>query len=80
MTALSGTHELHPPSISSYFCRESEATHVLDERRVQEEQRWKSLPLTDKISDWVLRHQYPVILGGWALSLGVAGAVISRQR
>jgi len=77
-------HEPKPPVIYDssrpFPCREGETTRVLDEKRLQEEQRWESLPLTEKLSDWVARHQYPVIFGGWALSLGVAGAIISRQK
>jgi hypothetical protein len=60
--------------------REGETIRVLDERRLQEEKRWQSLPVKEKAADWVARHQYTVILGGWASSLGIAGAIISRNK
>jgi len=34
----------------------------------------------DKVGDWSYRHQYTLIMGGWATSLGVAGAIISRNK
>jgi hypothetical protein len=34
----------------------------------------------EKIGEWVGRHQYSVVLGTWALSMGVAGTIISRNR
>ncbi|KXN89459.1 Respiratory supercomplex factor 2, mitochondrial [Leucoagaricus sp. SymC.cos] len=59
---------------------EGETLRVLDERRLQDEQKWQSMPLKEKFADWVTRHQYTVIMGGWATSLGIAGAIISRQK
>ena len=38
------------------------------------------MSLGEKINDWSLRHQYTLIMGGWAASLGVAGAIISRNK
>ncbi|KAJ7068808.1 hypothetical protein C8F01DRAFT_1119393 [Mycena amicta] len=42
--------------------------------------RWEQLGTTDKIADWARRHEYSIIVGGWALSLALAGAIISRDK
>ena len=36
--------------------------------------------MTEKIGDFAARRQYTLILGGWATSLGVAAAIISRNK
>ncbi|KAF9450946.1 hypothetical protein P691DRAFT_757733 [Macrolepiota fuliginosa MF-IS2] len=59
---------------------EGESVRVLDERLLQEEKKWQALPLKEKIADWGARYQYTIILGGWVASLGLAGAIISRNR
>lgn len=53
---------------------------MLDERQLQQERKWQAMPLKEKLADWAARHQYTIILGGWAGSLGLAGAIISRQK
>ena len=45
-----------------------------------EDARWEELSTRDKLADWADRHQYSLILGGWASSLAFAGAIISRDR
>ncbi|TFK43847.1 hypothetical protein BDQ12DRAFT_709523 [Crucibulum laeve] len=57
-----------------------EGVRILDEREHQLEKRWQEMSLKAKIGDWMERHEYSIILGGWAGSLGVAGAIISRQK
>nr|GAT51235.1 predicted protein [Mycena chlorophos] len=42
--------------------------------------RWEQLSVKDKVADWASRHEYSIIVGGWALSLVAAGAIISRNR
>ena len=42
--------------------------------------RWEGLTTKEKIGDWALRHQYPLILGSWAASLGLAAAIIMKDR
>jgi len=59
---------------------EGAAVHVLDERELQAEKHWESLSFWDKVGDWSFRHQYSLIMGGWASSLGVAAAIISRNK
>lgn len=63
-----------------FGCREGETVRVLDEKEQQKEARWNSLDTSSKIGDWAARHQYSLILGGWASSLGVAAAIISRDK
>lgn len=52
---------------------------VLDEKQRQIESKWDAMSTKDKIGDWASRHEYSIILGGWALGLAVAGGVISRD-
>ncbi|PPQ83129.1 hypothetical protein CVT25_003706 [Psilocybe cyanescens] len=59
---------------------EGEGLRILDEREIQAMKKWDSMSLSDKIGDWSYRHQYSLIMGGWAGSLAIAGAVISRQK
>ncbi|KAF4619584.1 hypothetical protein D9613_004950 [Agrocybe pediades] len=59
---------------------EGEGLGVLDEKDLQAAKRWDAMSMSDKIGDWSYRHQYSLILGGWASSLAVAGAIISRNK
>ncbi|PPR02652.1 hypothetical protein CVT24_002135 [Panaeolus cyanescens] len=59
---------------------EGDSVKVMNEKELQQEKRWDSLTGTEKIADFALRHQYSMIMGGWAASLGVAAAIISRQK
>lgn len=53
---------------------------ILDHKELEEHKRWSRLSLSEKVKDWSLRHQYTLIMGGWAGSLGLAAAVISRNK
>ncbi|KAF9782738.1 mitochondrion protein [Thelephora terrestris] len=53
---------------------------LLDEQEHEERKRWESLSTKDKIGDWALKHQYSLILGSWAASMGVAAAIIMKDR
>ncbi|KIK67606.1 hypothetical protein GYMLUDRAFT_256478 [Collybiopsis luxurians FD-317 M1] len=57
-----------------------EGAQILNERERQLQQKWETMTPRQKISDWASRHEYSIILGSWALSLGVAGAIISRDK
>jgi hypothetical protein len=52
----------------------------MDEKQMEAEKRWEGLSFWDKVGDWSFRHQYSLIMGGWASSLGVAAAIISRNK
>ena len=60
--------------------REGASVRLLDAKEVHEAKMWDSMTLSQKIGDWGFRHQYSIILGGWAGSLAIAGAIISRQK
>lgn len=53
---------------------------ILDQKELERMKQWDSLTLGQKIGDWSMRHQYTLIMGGWASSLGVAAAIISRNK
>ncbi|KAF9057854.1 hypothetical protein BJ165DRAFT_1424036 [Panaeolus papilionaceus] len=59
---------------------EGDSVKVLEEKEIQREKRWEGLSGSEKVADWALRHQYGMIMGGWAGSLGLAAAIISRQK
>ncbi|KAF5388401.1 hypothetical protein D9615_000659 [Tricholomella constricta] len=59
---------------------EGEGVRFLHGRQMEEDARWEEMSTRDKIADWSERHQYSLILGGWASSLAFAGAVISRDK
>ncbi|KAH9179641.1 hypothetical protein EDB89DRAFT_1922352 [Lactarius sanguifluus] len=53
---------------------------LLDSAKAREASEWGGLSSSEKISKWVARHQYQVILGSWATSMAVAGTIIMRDR
>ncbi|KAJ2917455.1 hypothetical protein MD484_g2946, partial [Candolleomyces efflorescens] len=59
---------------------EGETIRVLDEKELQAARRWDNMTLREKVGDWSFRHQYTLIMGGWAGSLGIAAAIISRNK
>ncbi|KAJ7739891.1 hypothetical protein B0H16DRAFT_1568202 [Mycena metata] len=59
---------------------EGDGVRILDMQEHQEMSRWETLSTSDKIADWASRHEYSLIVGGWALSLAVAGGIISRDK
>ena len=52
----------------------------MDEQEHAEQERWKALSTKEKVGDWALKHQYSLILGSWAASMGVAAAIIMKDR
>lgn len=60
--------------------REGEGLRILDQRELQAMKMWDNMSISQKVADWSMRHQYTLIMGGWAGSLGLAGAIISRQK
>jgi hypothetical protein len=46
----------------------------------REEQRWQSLSFTQKVTDFTARHQYGVILGGWAATMAISFGIIARNK
>ncbi len=54
--------------------------HVLEREHLEEEKKWESYSGTEKLKDWALRNQYKVILGSWAASMAVAGAIVMTNK
>ncbi|KAG6840644.1 hypothetical protein C0991_005367 [Blastosporella zonata] len=59
---------------------EGEGVRFIHGRQMADDARWEELSTRDKLGDWADRHQYSLILGGWASSLAFAGAIISRDK
>lgn len=72
-------HDL-PYYYGSKMNRHGEGLRLLSDKQAQDELRWEQLSAQDKFADWADRHQYTIILGGWASSLALAGAIISRDK
>jgi sugar phosphate permease len=53
---------------------------ALEEESEHERGKWVSMGLHERIVEWAARHEYGFILGTWAVSMGVAGAIIARDR
>lgn len=60
--------------------RTGEGLRVMDEKELERMKRWDAMTPWQKISDWSYRHQYSLIMGSWAASLGLAGFIISRNK
>jgi len=65
---------------SNLSSRTGEGVMILNERERLIQEKWQAMNPTQKLADWAKRHEYSIILGSWALTLGVAGAIISRDK
>ncbi|TFL05838.1 hypothetical protein BDV98DRAFT_560710 [Pterulicium gracile] len=43
-------------------------------------QRWAELSTSERLADFASRHEYSLILGAWASSLAISGAIINRNK
>jgi len=57
-----------------------DSLRVIDEKALEEVKRWNNMSMTGKLGDFAARRQYSLIIAGWATSLGVAAAIISRNK
>ena len=60
--------------------RKGAGKELLDEEEDAERRRWAALSTNEKISDWAFKHQYPLIVGSWAASMGLAASIIMKDR
>ncbi|KAJ7612994.1 hypothetical protein FB45DRAFT_938750 [Roridomyces roridus] len=58
---------------------EGDGMQVIQAQEAQETTEWESMSTGDKIGAWASRHEYSIIIAGWALSLAAAGGIISRN-
>ncbi|KAF7332565.1 HIG1 domain-containing protein [Mycena kentingensis (nom. inval.)] len=59
---------------------EGDSTKILEHQEQTALTRWQQLSTREKVVDWAQRHEYSIIVGSWALSLGLAGGIISRNK
>ncbi|KIY73971.1 hypothetical protein CYLTODRAFT_416619 [Cylindrobasidium torrendii FP15055 ss-10] len=59
---------------------QDDMTKILDDKEAATELAWERMTFSAKAKDWALRHEWTIILGGWAASMGVAGGIIARDR
>lgn len=60
--------------------RKGEGVRLLSIKQEEEQQKWEEMDRKQKFYDWADRNQYTLIIGGWATSLALAGAIISRDK
>jgi len=62
----------------------SEASKVgLNAQQLEDQKemmRIQSLSQGERLTDWAKRHQYSLIGGSWAVSMGIASAIVMRNR
>lgn len=63
-----------------FWYRDGVSVQMLEEKQEREERQWKQLSASEKMKDWAIRHQYSLIIGGWATSLCITGAFIWRNK
>jgi hypothetical protein len=51
----------------------------LEKEREEERRRWASLNPKDKLAEWTAKHQLSVIVGSWALTMGLVGSKVMRD-
>ncbi|OAX43267.1 hypothetical protein K503DRAFT_732021 [Rhizopogon vinicolor AM-OR11-026] len=51
----------------------------LEKREAAERARWASLSTKDKLAEWTANHQLSVIIGSWALTMGIVGNKVMRD-
>ena len=61
-------------------CRHDIGKAELDAVESRAQKHWDSLTFREKVNDFALRHQYGIILGGWALSMGLSFGLIARNK
>ena len=81
MVRCSNASELiiHSVVIKIYF-RSDAGKAELDAQLLKEKERIQSLTQGERITDWAKRHQYGLIGGSWAVSMGIASAIVMRNR
>lgn len=52
----------------------------LERVKTEQEKHWDSLSRTEKVKEWAMQNQYKVIVGSWAASMAVAGAIVMANR
>ncbi|GJE84172.1 Respiratory supercomplex factor 2, mitochondrial [Phanerochaete sordida] len=55
---------------------------AMELRRVRsaDEAHWESLSAAGKFKEWAMHNQYKVIVGSWAASMALAGAIVMANR
>jgi len=46
----------------------------------EDQKHWETLSMKEKMKEWAMRNQYKVIVGSWAVSMGVAGAIVMANK
>jgi hypothetical protein len=48
--------------------------------KTEEQKHWETLSMGQKMREWAMKNQYKVILSSWAVSLGIAGAIVMANK
>ncbi|CAK5263138.1 unnamed protein product [Mycena citricolor] len=59
---------------------EGDGARLIERHEEQQLTSWERMSTKEKLGDWASRHEYSIIVGSWALSLALAGGIISRDK
>ena len=62
------------------FVRSGAGKTELDREAAEKRAAWEQLSAESKVTDWLIRHQYSIMFGGWAGSCAVAGSIIWKNK
>ena len=52
----------------------------IERAEAEQEMTWEAMSTSEKLGEWAARHMWSLIFGGWAGTLAVAGAIISKDK
>lgn len=52
----------------------------IDDIETRKRMRWNAMTVREKVGDWAFRNQYRLIMASWAVGMGVASAIIFREK
>jgi hypothetical protein len=52
----------------------------LDREAAEKRAAWERLSAESKVTNWLVRHQYSIMFGGWLSACAVAGSLIWKNK
>lgn len=52
----------------------------LDREAHEQQAAWDELSSQSKLKNWLVNHQYSIMLGGWVASCAVAGSIVWKNK
>ena len=73
-------YESCPDRTSSVWFRSGFGKVEMDREAQEAREAWEALSSKNKISNWLINHQYSVMAGGWLGTGAIAGTIIWRNK